>query len=202
LPTIPSDIESYLTPNELIVKIGRSRKWEIYLTDKRAIFKPAHEGGDGTEIVATSYHRISSVEYKKKNPSRYIAFGTVFVGFAIVLPILLNEIFPFIFTHYPTVATIFSILITISIALIGIILVGVSLFAKPNLTVHVQGKKLLTVSGELEEIVETIHNYRKRAKAERRHSPKKTKENKKSDRPKKIRKIRRGHKRINPRDKY
>jgi hypothetical protein len=175
LATLPFDIESYLTPDELIVKIGRSRKWEIYVTDKRVIFKPAHEGRDGTEIVATSHHRISSVEYKKKDPSRYIAVGVVFVGFAIVLPILLNEIFPFVFTHYPTEATIFSILITMSTALIGIILVGVSLFAKPNLTVHVRGKKLLTVSGELEEIVEAIDKNRKRAKAERRHSTKKPK---------------------------
>lgn len=83
--SIPFDIESYLTPDEKIVKIGKSRKWKIYITDKRVIFRKG--GMFGKEIVEASYRHISSIEHKKKSPWGYIIVGLFFIVFGLFLVI-------------------------------------------------------------------------------------------------------------------
>ena len=53
-----------MTKDEKVIKTGMSREWEIYITNKRVIFRKG--GIFGKEIVEASYRHISSIEYKKQ----------------------------------------------------------------------------------------------------------------------------------------
>lgn len=67
--SIPSDIASFHQVLNKVMKIGKSRNWEIYVTNKRVIFRKEIGGGVfGKEIVEAPYRHISSIEYKKESP--------------------------------------------------------------------------------------------------------------------------------------
>lgn len=92
--SIPSDIKSYLTLDEKMMKIEKSREWEIYVTDKRVLFR---KGGIlGKKIVEASYRHISSIEYKKESPWGYIITGLAIIVLAFVLNEVFLSSFPFI----------------------------------------------------------------------------------------------------------
>lgn len=154
--SIPSDIASYLTPDEKMMKIGRSREWDIYVTDKRVLFKKG--GVFGKQIVEASYRHISSIEYKKESPWGYIIAGIFFIGFAFIA-------YNFIFEYEPTMRSILTILSFI-MGLMGIILIVASVFITPKFKIHVVGRKPLTISGKLEEIMKIIRQYREKVETE------------------------------------
>jgi len=81
--SILSDIASYLTPDEKVAIVGNSQK-EVYVTNKRLIIKKRGVFG-GKEIVDASYRHISSIEYEKKIPLRYIVTGVSVIVFGLLL---------------------------------------------------------------------------------------------------------------------
>jgi len=157
--SIPSDIKSYLTSDETILKTGRNGEWEIYITDRRVIFKT---GGWGKRIVEASCGHISSIEYEKESRLGYIIGGVVLLIFAGGLWYLFHSILHFMIRTFP-----FFWLFDLIVLLLG--LVGLALFfvsPQGKFKIHVVGREPLTVSGKLEEIIKIIRQYRERVQAE------------------------------------
>jgi len=161
---VPSDIESYLTPEEKMIKIGSSRKWEIYLTDKRVIFRKA--GILGKEIIDASYRHISSIEYKKRIPWENIIGGAFLVVFAFFVDDVLNLLLSPLTS--PNVRGVSSDLsgvlqiITVLFLLLGIVSVAVGLLTiRGEHKIHIVGRSPLPISGKnLEDIIRIIRQYR------------------------------------------
>jgi len=154
--SVPSEIESYLTPEEKIMKTGKSKEWEIYVTNKRVLFKKG--GVLGKEIVEASYRHISSIEYKKASQLEYIISGILLIVFPFVLP----YIAPAIYEDFPTV----GLLIYAVCILIGVIVIIMSFFIRPSFKIHVVGRNPLTITGELEEIIRIVREYREKVETE------------------------------------
>lgn len=167
---VPSDIESYLTPEEKMIKIGGSRKWEIYLTDKRVIFRKA--GMFGKEIIDVSYRYISSIEYKKQIPWVGIIGGAFLVVFAFfvddMLGLLLSPLsVPGVRDVSHQIAVV-SQIVTILFILLGIVSVAVGLLTtRGEYKIHIVGRPPLPISGEgLEDIIRIIRQYREKVEAD------------------------------------
>lgn len=164
--SVPSDIESYLTPDEKMVKIGKSRKWEIYITDKRVIFR---KGGIlGKEIVEASYRHISSIEYKKQSPLVYIILGITSFVSAVFFVYWFSTIAksPSYYLSGPTIFVLGEIL-GLLFVLIGTIIIVSGLLKKPNFIIHIVGRNPLKISGKgLEDIIKIIRQYREKVEAE------------------------------------
>jgi len=148
---VPSDVSSYLTADEDILKTEKSEEWEIYVTNKRVLFKKG--GIFGKELVEASYRHISSIEYKKASPLSFIIAGICLVLFGFIQYTFLskNRFFEPI-----------SFWIQIVFILLGIVAIVASLFIKPTFKIHVVGREPLTVSGKLEEIIKIIRQYKEK----------------------------------------
>lgn len=155
--SLPSDIESYLTPDEKMIKTGKSQEWEIYVTDRRVLFRKG--GVFGKEIVEASYRHISSIEYKKENPLQYIVTGIFLIALAFILPIVLGDYLQ----DLPPETT---YLLVFVVGIIGAAVLIASFFIKPKFKIHVVGREPLTITGELEEIIKIIRQYREKVEAE------------------------------------
>ena len=163
--SIPSDIESYLTPDEKMVKIGKSRKWEIYITDKRVIFRKG--GMLGKEIVEASYRHISSIEYKKQSPLVYIILGITSFVSAVFFVYWFSTIANSPSRILPS-QTIFVLgeILGLFLVLLGIISIVSGLLKKPNFIIHIVGRNPLKISGkELEDLIKIIRQYREKVEA-------------------------------------
>ena len=90
--SVPSDIASYPTEEEKILKTGHAEGKQVFLTNKRIIFKTKDFLG-GKEIVEASYRHISSIEYEKK-----ISLGYVVAGIIVIVVGLLIYFFPLLDT--------------------------------------------------------------------------------------------------------
>lgn len=159
--SIPSDIKSYLTSDETLLKTGRNGEWEIYITDRRVIFK---KNGWGKKIIEASYRYISSIEYEKESRLGYIIGGVMLLIFAFGVWYLFPSLFPIL---YSMTRKIFSWLFDLIVLLLG--LVGLALFfvnPQGKFKIHVVGREPLTVSGRLEEIIKIIRQYREKVLAE------------------------------------
>lgn len=160
--SVPSDIESYLTPDEKMVKIGRSRRLEIYITDKRVILKKG--GIFGKEIIEASYRHISSIEYKKHTAWDDIIGGAVMIALAFFVDDIINVVYPLSRSQRPIVEQIFTILFVV-LGLISIV-VGV-LMSSARYTIHVVGRKPIPLSVKgLEDAIKIIRQYREKVEAE------------------------------------
>ena len=151
--SIPSDIKSYLASDEAILKTGRNGQWEIYITDRRVIFR---RGGWGKRIVEASYRYISSIEYERESRLGYIVCGVVVLVLAGGLWYLFHGVLRSTFW-----------LLDLIVLLVGV--AGLALFLgspQSMFKIHVVGREPLTVSGELEEIIKIIRQYRERVQAE------------------------------------
>lgn len=91
----PPDIASYLTSDEEIMKIGKSREWEIYVTNKRVFLKKG--GMFKKEIVEASYRHMSSIEYVKEMSWGNIITGIVLIIFGVIVHFVLKDFFSFDF---------------------------------------------------------------------------------------------------------
>ena len=153
--SIPSDIKSYLTSDETVLKTGKNGEWEIFITDRRVIFK---KGGLGKRIIEASYRHISSIEYEKPSRLDYIIIGVVLLISAFGIWYLFHGIlreFPFFW------------LFDLIVLLLGS--VGLAFFfvnPQGEFKIHVVGREPLTVSGKLEEIIKIIRQYREKVVAE------------------------------------
>ncbi len=140
---VPSDVESYLTPEEKMIKIGRSRKWEIYLTEKRVIFRKA--GFLGKEIIEASYRHISSIEYKKHTPWGDIIGGAFLVVFAFfvddVFKLLLSPVSVDVARGVSYEIALVSQIVTILCIVLGIVSLAVGLLRiRGGYTIHIVGR--------------------------------------------------------------
>ena len=164
--TLPSDIESYLTKDEKVIKTGKSREWkEIYVTNKRVILRRG--GIFGKEIMEASYRHISSIEFKKPSPLGYIIAGTSFSIFGIWLTIWailerghVSPLFKDILSDFFTIGIGLG-LVSTGFGII-IIVIGFIVTSAPQFTIHVVGRKPLIISGKLQEIIRIIREYREK----------------------------------------
>ena len=170
--SIPSDIASYLTPDEKIVMIGRNGG-HIYATNKRLIFKTEWILG-GKEIVEVSYRHISSIEYEKKISLRYIVAGICII----VLGLLVNYFRPQSTDNLYLFGMILSNWLNILSIVLGIcgailIIIGVLLSLRPPIfTIHIVGRKPIELRGKrLEELFRIVRQYREEIIAPEKVTP-------------------------------
>jgi hypothetical protein len=170
--SIPSDIASYLTPDEKIVIIGSGAQGEIYATNKRLILK--REGILGRKgIVEVSYRHISSIEYEKK-----ISIGLIVAGICVVILALLMELFrPMILRSSILLLMLPSTWtnVVILVGIIGAILIigGVAQSAQdPTFTMYVVGRSPVSLRGKnLEGFIKVVREYREEIIAPEKASP-------------------------------
>ena len=156
--TLPPDIESYLTKDEKVIKTGKSREWEIYITNKRLIFRKG--GIFGKEIVEASYRHISSIEYKRQTPWGDIIGGVVLI----ILGFFVDDILG-LFIPIPRYTRLnYELLLIVLFVILGIISIVYGLVKiHAKYTIHVVGRQPLTVSGRgMEEIIRIIREYREK----------------------------------------
>ena len=151
----PSDVLSYLTNDENLLQTEKSDEWEVYVTDKRVIFK---KGGIlGKELVEASYRHISSIEYKKGSPLSLIITGIVVIALGL---------FQYYFWQGIEFIGTVSLALLIGLTLLGVISIVASFFIKPKFKIHVVGREPLTISGKLEGIIKIIRQYREKVETE------------------------------------
>lgn len=151
----PSDVMSYLTSDENLLKNEKSAEWEVYVTDKRVIFK---KGGIlGKELVEASYRHISSIEYKKGSPFSLILTGIIFIVLGVI---------QYNFLHGMEFIGTISLALLIIFILLGILSIVASFFIKPTYKIHVVGREPLSISGKFEGIIKIIRQYREKVETE------------------------------------
>ena len=156
----PSDVLSYLTADENLLETEKSDEWEIYVTDKRVIFKKG--GIFGKELVEASYRHISSIKYKKGSPLSLIITGIVIIALGLIQYNFLHGINVMGTNVIGTMSLAFLIIFT----LLGVISIVVSFFIKPTFKIHVVGREPLTISGKFEGIIKIIRQYREKVETE------------------------------------
>ncbi|MCR3907135.1 MAG: PH domain-containing protein [Tenericutes bacterium] len=142
---LPSDISTFLTPDEEVIKTANDKKWDIYITNKRVFLKAG--GFFGKEIVETPYHHISSIEYKKENPIPSMLIGGVCIVFAVISNQLLEAI-----PIFRTISVL-SLLISAILAITGLAVIILALLKSPTLKLHIIGRKPITISSKIEELI-------------------------------------------------
>jgi hypothetical protein len=155
--SVPSDIESYLTQNEEIVRTEKSEGWEIYVTNKRIILRK--HGIFAKKVIEASYRYISSIEYSKSIPIIRIVAGIVAIIMSLVwqrIPQLepLNKLFATSSWFIPLV-----------IFVLGLVLILDALLVRPSYMIHIVGREPIVVSAKLEGIIRTIRQYQERVEA-------------------------------------
>ena len=155
--SIPSDIASYLTPDEKIMMMGKNGG-HIYATNKRLIFKNEGILG-GKEIVEASYRHISSIEYGKKSSLGYVIAG--------ICVVVLTLVFRYSFANFSLIFLVswdWLNILAILLILLGVILIviGVALsFRPPVFTIHIVGREPIMLKGKkLEGLIKIIRQYR------------------------------------------
>ena len=152
---IPADIQSYLTTDEKVLKKSKSSNWEIFVTDKRVLFKKGNFFGK--EIVEASYKHISSIEFKKDNPLKLLIIGI----FLLVANFVQLFYFSNNFQNISNLA-ILSTALLIILFLMGIVAIASSFFVTPQFKIYVIGRKPLTLEGKLEPIIKIIRQYKEK----------------------------------------
>jgi len=158
--SLPPDIASYLTQDEKVVKIAENVNWgsakggigteskgEIYVTNRRVIFKKGGGFLEGKQIVEASYRHISSIELTKESRYGYIVAGIICLIFAYFVWWLGDILdFPILWNFIPLI-----------VAVLGIALFFV--IPPKHFIIHVVGREPLRVSSELEDIIKIIREY-------------------------------------------
>jgi len=81
--SIPSDIASYLAPDERVLEKWRGGEWDVFATNNRIILR---KGIIGKQIVEAFYAHISSVEYKSLWNVRQALVGLILIFAGLFLP--------------------------------------------------------------------------------------------------------------------
>lgn len=156
--TLPSDIASYLSKDEKMIKVGKIREGGIYVTNKRIILKKG--GIFGKEIVEASYRHISSIEYKRQTP-----WGDIIGGVAlIILGFFMDDIFGLFIPLSRYTRPTIELLLIILFVILGVISIAYGLVkVDAKYTIHVVGRQPLPISGRrMEEIIRIIREYREK----------------------------------------
>lgn len=170
--TLPPDIVSYLTKDEQVLKIAEDVQWgtktetlgfkelklgkgEIYVTNQRVIFKKGGGFLERKEIVEVSYRHISSMEMTQESRLGYVTGGIILLVSAFFIWWFVSDI---IKMH-----GILQSLTGLLCLILGVI--GIALFfvtTPKHFTIHIVGRKPMVISGELEEIIKIIREYREK----------------------------------------
>lgn len=153
--SIPSEVTSYFTPDEIVLKQWRVKNLGIYATQYRIFL--CKQGWLSKEVVEASYEHISSIELGKKRPLKRLASAVA----AILLGVLL-AFSPFFL--------VFSIILWITgVALLAWFIIGVQAF-----TLHVVGRRAITIPKDLGEVVRFVREKRPQEVYMRAHATKQT----------------------------
>ncbi len=173
---LPPDLESYLAEDETVSKVAVDVKWtssesssdlslsgkgEIYLTNRRVVFKRGGGFLEGKEIVEVSYQHISSIELTQESRLGNILGGVFLLVVAVFGWWALNA-FLIPVVEISARATP-QYLIGFGCLILGV--VGIALFfvtPAKYFKIHVVGRKPILISGELEEIIKTIRENREK----------------------------------------
>ena len=79
----PSDVASYLAPEEKVLEKWRGGEWDVFATNNRIILR---KGIIGKQIVEASYAHISSIEYKSLWNVGQALIGAVLIFAGLLLP--------------------------------------------------------------------------------------------------------------------
>jgi len=174
--TQPSDIASYWTKDETTLKVAKDVKWtsksasdlplsgkgEIYVTNRRVIFKRGGGFLEGKEIVEASYPHISSIELGQESRSGNILAGVFFLVLAFFGWWAFNAFFtPMIEISARATP---QYLIGFGCLVLGVL--GIALFfltPSKYFKIHIVGRNPIVISGELEEIIKMIRENREKA---------------------------------------
>lgn len=152
---IPSDIQSFLTSDEKLLKTDNNKEWEVYLTNKRILLKKG--GVFGTkEIVEASHKHISSIEYKKENPLLSIIAGIICIIVALGLNQILNQ------SVFNRSIPFLGIGVTAFFVIIGLAVIILAFLKKPTFKIHVIGRNPITLSSKLEETFRIVREYQEK----------------------------------------
>jgi len=153
--SVPSEIASYFTPEETLLKNWSSKGWNIYATQFRVFLYK--KGIFSKQVIEASYEHISSIEFQRKRPlgGLFCAITSFFGGFIFIyfdfeirgyLP-------PFYFPLFLYLSLIFWI--------VGILSVVCFIFvAEEGFTFHIVGRSPITLPKELTEMVRFIREKR------------------------------------------
>jgi hypothetical protein len=147
---VPSDLLPYLTSDEELVQTERTKKWRIYLTNKRFILKKG--GIFRKELVEAAYRHISSIEYKKHRSIKLIVLGIICIALGFVLTYL------FSFWHVVFWLSWLSIIL----AIVGVVIIVAGFLRPAKFRIHVVGRNPISLSGDLDEILKIIREYREK----------------------------------------
>ena len=126
-------------------------KGEIYVTNRRVIFRRGGGFLEDKQIVEASYHHISSIEFSKYSRSGYILGGIIVLGFTFFVWWIGNIVkMPLWLTN----------ILCLILGFLGVLL----FFVTPSkfFKIHIVGREPIMISGELEEIIKIIREYREK----------------------------------------
>lgn len=151
----PSDIQSFLTFDEKLLKTDNNNNWEIYLTNKRILLKRSDMFGS-KEIVEASHRHISSIEYTKVNPFLSIIAGIICIIVAIGLNYILDQ--PIFNLGIPFL----GIGVAAILVIIGVAVIILAFLKKPTFKLHIVGRNPITLSSKLEEIFRIVREHQEK----------------------------------------
>ena len=128
----------FLERGKIGYPISTLYKGEIYITNKRVIFRRGGGFLEDKQIMEASYRHISSIEFSRYSRSGYILLGIIVLGTALFFWWLRN-----VLRMPPIVDIVWLLLGGLSILLF---------FVTPSnfFKIHIVGREPLVISGELE----------------------------------------------------
>jgi len=147
--SIPSDIASYLAPDERVLEKWRGGEWDVFATNNRIILR---KGIIGKQIVEASYAHISSIEYKSLWTLRQVLIGLILI---LAGPFLPEEFI----IRMGLAPGLVSFLIRAGLFIVGLILVLLS--HRSGIKLHVVGRPdPISLPTNLEPMIKWIRQYK------------------------------------------
>jgi len=146
--SIPSDVASYLAPDERVLEKWRGGEWDVFATNNRIILR---KGIIGKQIVEASYAHISSIEYKSLWNVGQALIGAILIFVGLFLP---EE-----FMIRIGLVGLVSFLIRAGSLIVGLILVLLS--HRSGIKLHVVGRPdPISLPTNLEPMIKWIRQYK------------------------------------------
>jgi len=151
--SVPSEIASYFTSEETLLKQWSSKDWDIYATQYRIFLYKS--GILSKQVVEAAYEHISSIELTRKRPlSRFASAIILFVtGFLLIL--LDPTQYYYYYTGPPIYQYMAVVLFLVGVGFLAWFIIGIQGF-----TLHIVGRKPIVIPKELTEMVRFIREKR------------------------------------------
>jgi len=145
--SIPSDVASYLAPDERVLEKWRGGGWDVFATNNRIILR---KGIVGKQIVEASYAHISSIEYKSLWNVGQALVGAILIFAGLFLP---EE-----YIIRMGLDGLVSFLIQAGSLIVGLVLVLLS--HTSGIKLYVIGREPISLPTNLEPMIKWIRQYR------------------------------------------